>query len=219
MIRTPSSFRIAPFLAALALTLAAPAARAQGVVAQTLSDGAVGALYGRDASRTVFAYVTQSKSAATGAVETFLFFEIDEPYPGFPWGTTNVLFGSGPIPNADLRSDGLGSLVLDTDTASNTAFATYACPNPPNPEPPYCAPVENAGRVQMTLSHSSALPVFHESGEWTWEYGNVLLVQTGSGELGSATGEGSVAGFAFPPGAAGSIGANREVVVVVQQGR
>lgn len=209
---------IARWLVAAALALAAPGARAQGIVARTLSDGAVGALYGRDAARAVTAYVTQSRSATTGEARTFLFFEIDEPYPGFPWGTTNVLFGSGLIPNADLQSDGLGKLVLDTDTASNPAFTTYACPNPPNPEPPYCAPVENAGRVQMTLSHSNAIPLMHQSGEWTFDFGNVLLVQTGTGELGSATGEGSVVGFPFPAGASGSIGTNREVVVVIQQG-
>ncbi|HEY6003182.1 MAG TPA: hypothetical protein VIV57_09920 [Anaeromyxobacter sp.] len=209
---------MARWLIAAALAFAAPSALAQGVVAQTLSDGAVGALYGRDAARTVTAYATQSRSPTTGQAETFLFFEIDEPYSGFPWGTTNVLFGSGLIPNADLQSDGLGKLVLDTDTSSNPAFTTYACPNPPNPEPPYCIPVENAGRVQMTLSHSSAMPVFHENGQWTFDFGNVQLVQTGTGELGSATGEGSVAGFPFPAGATGSIGTNREVVVVIQQG-
>jgi hypothetical protein len=215
---TGMNFGIARWLIAAALAFAAPAARAQGIVAQTLSDGTAGALYGRDAARAVTAYVTQGRSAATGETETFLFFEIDEPYSGFPWGTTNVLFGSGPIPNADLQGDGLGKLVLDTDTSSSPGFTTYACPNPPNPEPPYCVPVENAGRVQMTLSHSSATPVFHESGQWTWDFGNVQLVQNGTGELGSATGTGSVAGFAFPAGATGSIGTSHQVVVVIQQG-
>ncbi len=211
--------RAASWLVVAALVAAAPSALAQGVVAQTLSSGATGGLYGRDAARAVTAYVTQSRSMTTGEVHTFLFFEIDEPYGGYPWGTTNVLFGSGLIPNADLQSNGIGVLVLDTDTASNPSFTTYACPNPPNPEPPFCAQVANRGRVQMTLSHSNAMPVSHNVGQWTWDYGNVHVTQTGTGEYGSATGTGSVVGIPFPAGATGSIGMNQEVVVVVQQGQ
>jgi hypothetical protein len=199
------------------LALAAPRALAQGVVASTHSNGATGALYGRDVAHGVFAYVTQTASA-TGDAQTWLFFEIDEPYAGYPWGTTNVRFGSGLVPNADLVTDGLGRLVLDTDTAANPSFTTYACPNPPSAEPPYCAPVENAGRVRMTLAHSNAMPVFHDSGQWTWDYGNVHVTQTGTGEFSAATGEGSVAGTAFPADASGSIGMTQEVFVVVQQG-
>jgi hypothetical protein len=210
--------RFASWLAAGALVLAASSARAQGVVAQTLSDGAVGALYGRDASHTVTAYVTQTRSTTTGQTETWLFFEIDEPYSGYPWGTTNVLFGSGLIPNADVLTDGLGKLVLDTDTSSNSAFTTYSCPNPPNPVPPFCTPVANLGRVLMTLSHDNATPVSHTTGQWTSDFGNIHVTQTGTGTFGSATGEGSVVGFAFPAGATGTIGQNQQVSVVIQQG-
>ena len=68
-------------------------------------------------------------------------------------------------------------------------------------------------------SHSNAMPIFHSSGQWTWDYENVHFTQTGTGQSGSATGEGGVAGIAFPAGATGSIGMNQEVVVAIQQGQ
>jgi hypothetical protein len=208
--------RVASWLVAAALALGASTANAQGILAQTQSNGAWGGLYGRDAAHAVTAYVSRTLSAS-GETQTFLFFEIDEPYSGYPWGTTNVLFGSGLIPNGDLVTDGLGQLILDTDTTSNVAFTTYACPNPPDAGT--CGPVANGGRVQMTLSRSNATSILRNSGQWTFQWGNTLITQVGNGQFASATGTGSVAGIAFPDGSTGGIGMNESVYVVIQQGQ
>jgi hypothetical protein len=204
-------------LAAAAVALAAPAARAQGVVENTVSNGATGSLYGRDASRAVFVYATQRPSS-TGAVEVELFFDVFEVDPAVLGGLTNVLFGSGTIPAADLRTDGLGQLTLDTDTSANAGFTTYACPNPLPATPPYCAPTSNPGRIRLALARAAGTPVSHQDGQWTTDYGDLRITQTGTAEWAPATGTGAVGAVAVPAGASGSIATSRDVFVVVQQG-
>jgi hypothetical protein len=213
-----NDFRIAGWLVASALALAAPAARAQGVVEQTVSSGASGALYGRDASRDVFAYATQTTSR-TGGAQALLVVQIDEASSTVPGGMSLVLFGSGAIPAADVTSNGLGQLVVDTDTTGNAAFTTIACPNPLPATPPYCTPAANPGRVRVVLSRAAGTPVSHQDGQWTSDYGTIRITQTGAGEVVAANGDGFVGATAFPAGATGSIGMTRDVLVVVEQGQ
>jgi hypothetical protein len=201
---------------AAALALAASGALAQGVTTQTVSGGAAGSLYGRDAARAVFVYVTQRPSS-TGAVEVEVFFDVYEASPTAQGGLTNVLFGSGTVPAADLRSDGLGQLALDTNTSGNAGFTTWACPNPLPATPPYCTPTANPGRIQLALARAGGAPVSHQDGQWTSDYGTIRVTQTGSAEWAPATGAGAVGAVAVPVGATGSIEISHDVFVVVEQ--
>ncbi len=208
--------KVVSWLAAAALLLGASSASAQGVLAQTQSNGAWGGLYGRDAAHTVDIYVSRTVDAS-GNPSTFLFFEVEVPVPGSQSGWMNVMFGSGIIPDADMTSDGLGQLLLDTDTASNGSFHTFACTNPLDPST--WGAVANPGRVQMAALRTAGTPILRTSGEWTFQWGDTLITQVGNGQFGSAAGTGSVGSIALPAGATGGIGMNQSVDVVVQQGQ
>jgi len=203
-------------LAVAVLVAGAPAARAQGVVTKAVTNGTFGALFGKDASHVVSAFVNRGPDAS-GQTVTRLFFEIDEPSPTVNGGFTTVLFGSGTIPSSDLQDNGLGKLSLDTDISSNASFTTFSCPNPLPATPPFCTVVPNSGRVSMTLSHGS-MPTTQTTGQWTWTWGNMIVTQIGTQEVSPATGQGSVVGVLFPADASGTIGVNHDVFVVVQQG-
>jgi hypothetical protein len=207
--------RLLGFLAFSALALAAPAARAQGVDLQMVSNGAAGSLLGQDAAHQVAAFVTQ-RAAGDRPV---LYFQISDVSPTTLGGLTLVLFGTGPIPAADLRSDGLGQLFVDTDTSANAAFTTYACPNPLPATPPFCTVTRNPGRVRFALARTPGSIVTRYNGQWTQQFGDTRLTQTGTVQSVSAAGSGFVGPVAFPAGATGFIEITQETVVVVQQGQ
>jgi hypothetical protein len=210
------NFKLVSSLAVAALLLGASSASAQGILAQTQSNSAWGGLYGRDAARSVDIYVSRAVDV-NGNPSTFLFFEVEVAVPGSQSGWMNVMFGSGIIPDADMTSDGLGQLLLDTDTASNGSFQTFACSDPLDPST--WGRVANPGRVQMTASRTAVTPILRTSGEWTFLWGDTLITQVGNGQFGSAAGTGSVGSIALPAGATGGIGMNQSVDVVIQQGQ